>query len=420
MITKQRTTIWFLVLILTVPGMASAIRKGRLVGRVLGPEGNPIQGVTVTATSPDIPDFSEVETTDKKGVFKIDFDRIYVIYQYRFEKVGYQTLEADQHWSLEGTERYDFIMRPGTAPTVDGMPPTSTSSPAIQAFNSGVAAFEARDYATAEAKFEEAVGHDPNLRQAWGALSVVRLEQGEYQGAVEAAEKAIALGSTDVMTLRTRWEAYRNLGDEDKAAEAQKDLEKTGRLVEEAKRVYNEGVELLKAGDEEGAYAKFQEAVEFDANLREAQLAVATTALKVGHNMEAAAAAQAMLDENPQDKEAIGIRYNAALKLGDEAMLIDALVALAAVEPEIARDGLWTLAIAAYDADDMARAKERFGKVLEVDPNNARAHYYLGLIYVGEGANDEAKHHLQSFLELAPDDPDAATAGELFKYLSGS
>ena len=416
--TKQRTIIWFLVVILTVPALTFAIRKGRLVGRVVDPEGNPIPGVTVTATSPDIPDFSEVETTDKKGVFKVDFDTLDVTYQYRFEKAGYQTVEADQHWSLASTGRHDFVMRPGETPTVDGIPPTSTSHPAISAFNSGVAAFKARDYATAEAKFEEAVGHDPNLRQGWGALSTVRLEQGKYQKAAEAAEKAIALGSTDVMVLRTRWEAYRYLGDEAKAAEAQEDLERTGRLTEEAKKVYNEGIGLLKAGDEEGAYAKFQEAVEFDANLREAQFAVATTALKVGHDAEAAAAAKAILDENPQDAEAIGIRYNAALKLGDEAMLIDALVGLAAVEPEVARDGLWKLALAAYDVDDMARATERFGKVLEVHPDNARAHYYLGLIYVGEGANEEAQHHLQRFLELTPDDPDAATASDLVAYLS--
>jgi tetratricopeptide (TPR) repeat protein len=106
--------------------------------------------------------------------------------------------------------------------------------------------------------------------------------------------------------------------------------------------------------------------------------------------------------------------------LGHEDLIIDALVSLAAAEPQTAREGLWLLAIAAYDAGDMDRAKLRFGKLLEVDPNHATAHYYLGLIYVGEGANDEAKKHLERFVQLAPDDPEAATAGELITFLSDS
>jgi tetratricopeptide (TPR) repeat protein len=418
MTTKQRTIVGLLILILAVPELASAIRKGRLVGRVLDPDDNPIPGVTVTATSEQLPKFRVVETTDKKGVFKIDFDDINVVYRYEFQKAGYQTTVATQTWRKDGTGRQDFIMLPGASPTAGAAVPTSTSSPAIAAFNSGRAAFEKQDYQDALAKFEEAVDHDPELRQGWGALSVVHLKLGQYREAADTAEKAMALGSTDVMVLQSRWEAYRDLGDEAKAAEAQKDLQETGRLAEEAKKVYNEGVLLLKAGDEEGAYAKFQDAAEFDPNLRVAQLAVATTALKVEHHAEAAAAAQAILDENPQDEEAIRIRYNACLGLGDDEKLIDALVGLAALEPGIARDGLWRLALEAYDAGDMVRAGERFRKVLEVDPNYPWANYLLGLVLMGEEDNREAISYLERFIQLAPDDPEAPSARDLVEYLS--
>jgi Tfp pilus assembly protein PilF len=405
---------------LAVPGLVSARRKARLVGRVLNPEGNPIPGVTVTATSPNIESFWEVEITDEKGVFKIDFEEVGVVYQYKFEKAGYRTFEAEQNWSLVGTHRHDFHMTPGETPTGAEAPPTSTSAQAIQAYNEGVKAFEGKDLATAAAKFEEAVSHDAELRQAWGALSVVYLELGQYEKAAQSAERAMDLGSTDVMVLQARWEAYRNLGDEAKAAEAQEDLERTGRLAEEAKQVYNEGVQLLKAGDEESAYAKFKEAVEYDPNLRAAQLAVATTALKVDHNAEAAAAAKAILDENPQDEEAIRIRYNAALKLGDDEILIDSLLDLAPYEPDIARAGLWKLALDAYDKNDMPTAGNRFRKVLEVDPNHPWAHYLLGLVLMGEGKNQEAVSHLERFVALEPDDPEAPAARELIEYLSGS
>ncbi len=418
--TNKYVMVLSLVLIILTAGSALAARKGRLVGRALDPDDKPIEGVTVTATSPNIPDFRVVDFTDKKGVFKVDFEEINVVYAYLFEKAGYQTLKTEQTWRKDGTARIDFTMTPGEASTAGSAAPTSTSQPAIVAFNSGVAAFEKQDITAAAAKFEEAVGHDPKLRQAWGALSVVYLTQKHYQEAADAAEKAMALGSTDVMVLQSRWEAYRNLGDEAKAAEAQQDLEKTGRLAEEAKKVYNEGVQLLKAGDQEGAYAKFQEAVEFDANLQVAQLAVATTALKVGHNAEAAAAAQAILDEDPQDQDAIRIRYNACLGLGDDEKLIEALVGLAALEPTLVRDGLWRLALESYDAGDMVNSELRFHKVLEVDPNHPWANYLLGLVLMGEGDNNEAISYLERFIELAPDDPEAPSARDLVEYLSKS
>jgi len=417
MMTEHRRIASLLVLILTVPGLASAVRQGRLIGKVVDPEGNPIPGVTVTATSPDIPGFREVMTTDKKGVFKVDFDRIYVVYHYRFEKLGYRPTEAEQTWSLEGTAHHEFTMHPGETPTLEGLPPASTSNAAILAFNGGVKAFEAKDYPTARAKFEEALEYDPYLRQTWAALSLVHVEQGHYREAAEAAEKAIALGSRDESVLRSRWEAYRNLGDEAKAAEARADLERFGRLTEEAKRIYNEGVALSKAGNDEGAFAKFQQALEVDPNLQVARLGLAATGLKIGRDAEAAAAAETILDADPQHEQALRARYNASLKLGDEAKIVDSLVRLAAVDPVTARDNLFKLATAAYDSDDTVKAKERLGKVLELDPNHPQSHYYLGLILMREGAKEKAKSHLERFLQLAPGAPDAATAEGILNYL---
>lgn len=417
MMTQQRRIVWLLALILTVPGLVSAIGLGRLIGHVVDPEGKPIPGVTVTVTSPDIADFQEVLTTDKKGVFKVDFDRINVVYRYELAKAGFVTQRIEQKWTLEDTERQDFTMQPGEMPAPGGPPPASTSNAAILAFNGGVSALEAKDYPTARAKFEEAVRHDPNLRQAWAALSRVNVELKRYPEAVEAAEKAIALGSTDEPVLRSRWEAYRKLGDEAKAAKAREDLERFGRLSEDAKRIHNEAVALSKAGDEEGAIAKFKEALEVDPNLQVARLGLAATALKIGRDAEAAAAAETVLKAEPQNEQALRIRYNASLKLGDETKLVDALVGLAAVDPVTARDNLFKLATKAYDADHTVKAKEMLGKVLELDPNHPRSHYFLGLILMREGANKQAKSHLERFVQLAPDDPEAKAAREILKYL---
>jgi Tfp pilus assembly protein PilF len=415
--SSRRITAWLLFFVCTTAGLALAEQRARLVGKIVDPDGKPVPGVAVTATSPQIPKFREALTTDKKGAFIIDFDDIDVTYHYRFEKVGYQPLEVNQIWKLEGTQRYEWTIVPGGPTTAGGPPPVSTSQQAIVAFNGGITALKAKDYATAEIKFKEAAQHDPKLAPAWAALSAVQVQTGHNQEAVEAAEKAMALGARDEAVLTARWQAYRSLKDDAKAAEALKDLETVGRRAEEAKKIHNEGVALTKAGDNAGACAKFQEALEVDPNLQPALLGLAAAALKIGRNAEAATAAETVLKGDPKNDQALRLRYNACLSLGDSDRLFDSLVGLAAVEPTIAINGLLKLAIDAYDASDTARAKARFLKVVDVDSSQPLGHYYLAMVYVSEGATADARSHLERFLVLAPNSPEAATVREMLQQL---
>ncbi len=421
MTTKKSVLLITLVFLLVAAGMADAAGKrlGRLIGKVVDPDGNPIEGVTVQATCDAVPDFNEIEVTDKKGVFKLDFDVIDVVYTYVFSRAGYITMKTEQTWSKDGTERFEFILTPGETGAI-GDAPVLTTSEAAAAYQAAVKAFTAKDYPTAEAKLEEALEYDPELRQGWEALSVVELEQGDYEEATVAAEKAIEMGATDPAIFRTRWEAYRLLGDEAKTAEAAADLERFGQLAEEAKRIYNEGIAALKTGDKAAALVLFRQALDADPNLEPALFAVATTSLELGEFAESAAASETILINDPSNEDALRLRYNAALELEDDGMLIDALVGLASVEPQVAKQNLWILAMAAYNANDNERTKERFGKVLQVDPTNAQAHYLLGLVYLGEGDKAETRKNLERFLELAPDDPDADAARDILSYLDAS
>lgn len=415
--TKTHTLAWLLFLIVMIPGLAFAQRQARLLGKVVDPEGNPIPGVVVTTTSKEIPKFHDVQTTDKKGMFKVDFKQVDVTYVYRFDKAGYQTMQVEQAWSLVGTQPFQWTMNPGQSAVATGPAPVSTSEPAIAAFNAGVNAIKAKDYKTAEAKFKESVANDPKLRRAWEALSTVALDLGNNQETVEAAEKAMALGSTEPSVLTARWQAYRNLKDDVKAAEAQKDLERFGQQTEEAKKLHNEGVALMKAGDDAGAFTKYQEALALDPNLQASQLGLGAAGLKIGKYAEAEDAAQSVLKTDPKNEAAIRLRYNACLGLGDKGKLAEALVGLAAYEPVKARDGLLRLAFEAYDKNDLPLAKQRFNEALRIDPNYPQAHYYLGLINVGLGISAEARTHFERFLELAPNDPEANSAREALKYL---
>jgi tetratricopeptide (TPR) repeat protein len=399
--------------------MAMAVNKGRVVGMVLDPEGNPIEGVNVIATCEEVSTFEDTDTTNAKGAFTINFDFIDVTYKLAFSKDGYLPFTAGLTLLRQGKMRETYIMHPGDA-TVQSVVLNTTSEPAIEAYNAGVAAFNRKDYETAVAKLEEAVGHDPSLFNVWEALSRAKLSKGDYQGAVEAAEKAIELGATGEAVWRLRWEAYKQLGDKEKTLQALKDLEDVGLQAAEAQRLHNEAVALTRTKDHEGAYALFQQALELDPNLNSALLGTALSALEIGRYGESIDATEALLKSDPDNEQAIRLRYNAALELGDTDRIMDALVDLAKVEPEIARNSLLALAFDSYDANDMVEAEKRFKKVLQVDPGHAHSHYLLALIYVNEERIEEAKPHLEQFIALTPDDPEAPTARELLKYLNRS
>ncbi len=54
---------------------------------------------------------------------------------------------------------------------------------------------------------------------------------------------------------------------------------------------------------------------------------------------------------------------------------------------------------------------------LAIDPELAKAYYFIGLHHLSNGENPEAKAALEKFLELAPDDAEAATAREMLTYI---
>ena len=184
--TSHRKIAWLLILLWIVPGLVFAQERARLLGRVVDPQGKPIQGVKVTVTCKQDPKFHETRTTDKRGTFTVIFSQIEVTYQYLFEKEGFTTLEANQDWSAEGSQRFDWTMQPGTNEVKVQEPgvaaPASTSPEAIAAYNAGVTAVRAKDFKTAVAKFKEAVASDPKLVVAWIALSYGPVPDEGFQG----------------------------------------------------------------------------------------------------------------------------------------------------------------------------------------------------------------------------------------------
>ncbi|HEX6863618.1 MAG TPA: tetratricopeptide repeat protein, partial [Thermoanaerobaculia bacterium] len=57
---------------------------------------------------------------------------------------------------------------------------------------------------------------------------------------------------------------------------------------------------------------------------------------------------------------------------------------------------------------------------LAIDPRNpqfAKGHYVLGLTYAKTDDKAKAIEHLETFLQMAPNDAEAASAKEMLEYL---
>jgi Flp pilus assembly protein TadD len=111
------------------------------------------------------------------------------------------------------------------------------------------------------------------------------------------------------------------------------------------------------------------------------------------------------------------VRYEAYRRLGQEDKALEVFEELAATDPEGLAEALYEQGRNAFQAGDTAQAVQALEQAVQANPDHARAHYMLGLAYANSDQKAKAKEHLQKFVELAPDDPEASAAKEMIAYL---
>jgi len=193
--------------------------------------------------------------------------------------------------------------------------------------------------------------------------------------------------------------------------------EAAGSGSDRALELYNQGAAAFAAGDDSQAAALFGQALELDPGLAAAIKGLAVIAAKQERWQEAAELSERYLALDPAGATVLRIRYDAYRSLGDQAKEKTALEALSAIDSGPAADRHFDRGVELFDAGDLETAAVEFEEVLKLDPERARAHYRLGLCYVNSGDNAKAREHLQTFVELAPDDSEAAAAREMISFL---
>ena len=242
--TVNQSVIFFLcvVALLAVTNDAAAQAGGRISGKVEDQAGKPIEGVQVTAISPDRENFKLEKTTNKKGKFTLAFTDSTASYVVEIKKEGYQTIVAPVNPVPGQTRLVEYVLLPaeGDQQTAAEKAALSGAGRAIQAYNEGVEAQRAGDLELAAKKYGEAASINPELAAAHTSMAAVAHLQGDYAAAAAEAELAIAIDPNDIRAMQLRYDAYRLAGDKAKAKEAEKALKELGGASDAAARIFRD------------------------------------------------------------------------------------------------------------------------------------------------------------------------------------
>jgi tetratricopeptide (TPR) repeat protein len=250
------------------------------------------------------------------------------------------------------------------------------------------------------------------------AVPIQDLQHGQRHGGVVGPRpRAVLEAPLDKRGLQDRYDIVKELGDKEKAKAALDALIAADPSRDTAVRVFNLGAEASRAGETDAAIAYLERALTIDPTLDPAASALGSLYLKKKDYPKALAFAEKVLAAKPGDLEAMTLRYETYRAMGDKAKAAEAQVAMQTASAASTPEELYKQGVALYNANNSVAARATFEQLVKRDPNHAKAHFLLGNIMVATGENAGAKEHLQKFLELAPNDPDAGTAKEMLAYL---
>ena len=311
---KKTTRTFMALAALGFSAILFAGAQARLKGTVTDAAGTPLEGVTVTLTTPNLRLFKVTLKTDKKGEYSTIVNDATMPYHLRFEKEGFVPSESDKKIPVGDTGVVDAKLL-STAQAGQATKGAATPSPSEQAaavFNEGVDLLNAGNKAAAEAKFLEAVGKNPDLPQGWQALAVLANEKKDWAKTLEYGQKA--------------------------------------------------------------------------------------------------------LDLDPSLTQLYGVLANAAAQSGDKAAAAAWQAKFAEANPDTP-EMLYNKGVEAYNAKKVKDAEALLIKAVEAKPDFAIAHFWLGMASFNLNKKAAAREHLQKYLELEPNGAEAATAKEILPLL---
>ncbi len=308
-------------------GLAAAIVLVGLIGAAPAPardrfpmeltvadvEGQPIEGAAISIRSTTDAALLLEGMTNRKGKLKVELPDFSQVYQLQVTATGMATFTETLDMAASGLE----------AGATAEVKVTMREPNAQMSYNQGVTALTGGDLAKAEAMFRDAVALDATLADPYlglaelrrrqkdlaGALAFLRqgaaaaapnarlynflafqaIELEQFDEALSASDRALALDAADPEALRSRFDALSGLGRAADADAALDQLATTVRTPDTARLLFNAGALASNAKDVVRAQQRLEQALVLDPSLHQAHSALAE--LRIGEqDFEAALA----------------------------------------------------------------------------------------------------------------------------------
>jgi len=141
--TMKRMSCLTVLGVLALAAHLLAVGQGRVVGVVSDSSGNPIEGVTLTVTTPSMKSLKISVKTDKTGHYAFIVNDATLRYHMRFEKEGFAPADRDEKFSIsEPTTISQKLVKASEAPAARGAVPAPAAASAndlsTKAYNEGV------------------------------------------------------------------------------------------------------------------------------------------------------------------------------------------------------------------------------------------------------------------------------------------
>ncbi len=179
-----------------------------------------------------------------------------------------------------------------------------------------------------------------------------------------------------------------------------------------ATKAYNDGVDLMNAGDKAGAAKKFEEAVGKNPDLPQGWQALTSLAYDRKDWGKTLEYGQKATDLDPSLTNVYLMMSEAANKSGDKKAAGEWQKKYADANPDTP-EVLYNKGIDAYNKKNLKEAEENLTKAAEAKPEFALAHFWLGMTEFSLNKKAAAREHLEKYLQLDPNGSEASTAKEL-------
>ena len=306
------------ILVALVPVALLAVSQARINGTVTDQSGAPIEGATITVTTPSLTNFKLTFKTDKGGKWGTILNDATLPYHVKVEKEGFLSYEADEKIAIGDIFLLQVKLSPGTAAPAGGgaakggAAPAAPAAPsgneqAIQAFNSGVESLNAGDKAAAETHFLEATKKNPDLPNAWQALTQLSYDKKDWAKTIEYGRRATDLDPSMANLYGMMEQAAKQSGDTKSAAEFGAKFREANPEAG-AGEAYNVGVAAYNKGKMKEAEASLAKAVEAKPDWAEAHYLLGMAAFNQNKKDMAKEHLSKYLELAPTGKEAATVK----------------------------------------------------------------------------------------------------------------